>query len=363
MIINKKSIIIIGIILIIGIAVFLFLFQFSAPQTKAEEERFVISSTTSKEEIISKLKEQGYIRNEWTFNFVLKIKGWHGEIELGGYKISKSMNAWKIAKILTSEPYMKWITIPEGWRKEQIAELLAKELNWDDQEKRNWVTKYTAMEYDYVEGIYFPDTYLIPKDETGLQIAQRFINKFNEEFVLYTKEFLEANIKWDTALKIASIVQREAAGKDDMPLIAGIIWNRLLKGMKLEIDATLQYARDSELTFDDLCNSPGNREQWQCDCEEEPDNCYIRNGFYKGIDNWWTPIVVANKQIDSKYNTYLYEGLPPHPICNPGIDAIDAVLNPVETDCLYYLHDQNRQIHCAKTYKEHKENIKKYLIL
>jgi len=354
---NKKIVIAGGVILLIGIVIFLFLYQFSAPQRTAEEERIVINLTTTAEELIPKLKEQGYIRSEWAFNIVLK----EDTIKPGGYKITKSMNAWKLAEVLTSEPYMKWVMIPEGWRKEQIAELLAKELGWDDQKKRDWVTKHTAMSWDYVEGVYFPDTYLIPKDETGLQIAQRFINKFNEEFAAYSDQFLKANIKWDTALKIASIVQREAAGKDDMPLIAGIIWNRLLDSMKLEIDATLQYARDSELAFDDVCHSPGNREQWPCDCEQEKDSCYIRDGFYKGIDSWWKPITATDKQLDSEYNTYLHEGLPPHPIANPGIAAIDAVLNSTETECLYYLHDENRQIHCAKTYEEHKENIKKYL--
>ena len=323
MIRNKKIIIISGIILIIGIAIFVFLYQFSAPQVNAEQERIVVNITTTETELIPKLKEQGYIRNEWAFEFALKRRG--GEIEAGGYKISKSMSAWKIAKILTSGPYMKWVVIPDGLRKEEIAEILAAELGWNEQEKSDWVTKFTAMKYDYLEGVYFPDTYLIPKDESGLEIAQRFINKFNEEFAPYSEKFIKANIKWDTALKIASLVQREAGGKDDMPLIVGIIWNRLLQGMKLEIDATLQYAR-------------GNTD----------------NG-------WWAPITVADKEIDSPYNTYRNKGLPPHPICNPGIAAIDAVLNSAETECLYYLHDSNRQIHCAKTYEEHKTNIEKYL--
>ena len=220
---------------------------------------------------------------------------------------------------------MKWVVIPEGLRKEQIAEILATELGWSDQEKSDWVTKYTVMNDDYIEGVYFPDTYLIPKDESGLQIAQRFIDKFNEQFAPYAEKFAAQNIKWTTALKIASLIQRETGSKEDMPLIAGIIWNRLLQGMKLDIDATLQYAR----------GDTGN--------------------------GWWAPITVADKQIDSPYNTYLHSGLPPHPICNPGIDTIDAVLNPAKTECLYYLHDSNGQIHCAKTYEEHKANIEKYL--
>ena len=308
---------------IIAIVVFVFLYPFSAPQRNAEEETITVNLGTTVTELIPKLKEQEYIRSEQAFSFALQRRG--GKIEPGGYKISRSMSAWKIAKILTSKSYMKWVVIPEGLRKEQVAEILAEELNWSEEEKSDWITKFTAMKYDYIEGVYFPDTYLIPVDETGLEIAERFIDKFNEEFAPYAEKFAAQNIKWTTALKIASLIQREAGSKNDMPLIAGIIWNRLLQGIKLDIDATLQYAR----------GNTGN--------------------------GWWAPVAVADKKIDSPYNTYLYAGLPPHPICNPGINAIDAVLNSAETNCIYYLHDANKQIHCAKTYAEHLENIEKYL--
>ncbi len=351
---NKKIIIAGGIILLMGISIGLYQCLFSAPQKGAEEERIVINLTTSEEELIPKLKEQGYIRSEWAFEFVLKIRGWQGKIEPGGYNISKEMNAWQLAEVLVSEPYMKWVVIPEGLRKEQIAEILAKELGWTDEQKSDWVMKYTAMKYDYVEGVYFPDTYLIPKDEEPFQVADRLRAKFNEKFQPYTDKFLKANIKWTTALKIASIVQREAAGKDDMPLIAGILWNRLLKEIKLEVDATVQYARDDKIHFKDgICQDPEitAREKGYCSTAE-----------YISEDDWWKPITLADKEIDSSYNTYLYKGLPPHPIANPGIEAIDAVLNSTETDCLYYLHDQNKQIHCAKTYKEHQANIEQYLL-
>jgi len=355
---NKKIAIISGVIIVILIFIGVYQCLFSAPQSKTELEQFTITiGNDDSKEIAGQLKEQGFIKNEAAFHIVFR----DSKIEPGAYKISKSMNVWQIVKVFKRGPYMKWVIIPEGLRKEQIAEILAQTLNWNEQEKSDWITKYTAMEYDYLEGVYFPDTYLIPINETGLEIAQRFINKFNEKFSPYSDKFVEENIKWTTALKIASIIQREAGGKDDMPLIAGIIWNRLLDDMKLEVDATLQYARDSELAFDDLCHRLGNKEQWPCDCEQEKDSCYIRNGFYKGIENWWTLIKVSDKQIDSGYNTYLYKGLPPHPIANPGIDAIEAVLNPIETNCFYYLHDNNREIYCAKTYEGHKKNIKKYL--
>lgn len=320
----SKSLFIIGVIAVafFVIVVFIYLSFFSALQNKAELEQFTITvGNDDSREVAEQLKEQGFIKNETAFHIMLC----DAKIGSGAYKISKSMNVWQITNTFKKGPYMKWIIIPEGLRKEQIAEILAQTLNWNEQEKSDWVTKQTAMKYDYLEGVYFPDTYLIPIDETGLEIAQRFINKFNEKFASYADKFIQENIKWTTALKIASIVQREAAGKDDMPLIAGIIWNRLLNDMKLEVDATLQYAR----------GDTGN--------------------------GWWFPISVADKQIDSEYNTYLYKGLPPHPIANPGIDAIDAVLNPVETKCFYYLHDNDRNIHCAETYEEHLENIETYL--
>lgn len=221
---------------------------------------------------------------------------------------------------------MKWVVIPEGLRKEEIGEILAKTFNWSNEDLNKWSSTYTAMKFDYIEGVYFPDTYLIPTTESGLDIANRMIRRFDEKFAPYLPQFAKQNIIWTTGLRLTSIVQREAAGKEDMPLIAGILWNRLLKEMNLEIDATVQYARG------------------------------------KTDKGWWTPIKASDiTEIDSPYNTYKYKGLPPHPISNPGINAIEAVLNPTETDCLYYLHDNNRQIHCAKTYEEHKANIEKYL--
>ncbi len=95
--------------------------------------------------------------------------------------------------------------------------------------------------------------------------------------------------------------------------------------MRLEVDATLQYMRGDTGS------------------------------------GWWAPIDVAIKKTDSPYNTYLHEGLPPGPISNPGIDALNAVLHPEETTCLFYLHDADRQIHCSVTYEEHLRNIDTYL--
>lgn len=313
---------------VVGIFILLFavgLFLMRPADSKAEEELFVISRTNQLE-TAKRLQESGYIRSSLLLAIARLTTFRFGEIEPGGYRLSRSMDARKLITILTSEPQLKWITFPEGLRKEEVGEKLAKELHWTDEELEKWNTTYTAMEYDYREGVYFPDTYLIPVDENGLDTAKRMIIRFNERFEGYPEKFAEKDILWTTGLKVASIIQREAAGKEDMALISAVIWNRLLNNHSLEIDATVQYAR-------------GNTGS-----------------------GWWAPIKASEiRTIDSPYNTYKNKGLPPTPISNPGIDAIEAALNPQDSDCFYYLHDKDRQIHCAKTFEEHKANIETYL--
>jgi len=294
------------------------------PQKDVKTERFIVAVGLDKNKIVEKLKTDGFIKSAKGFEFAFKWDGGKG-IQAGGYEISKAMNAWEIVAVLIQGPYMKWITIPEGLRKEEIADILAQKLNWSDEVKNHWIKVDTAARTDYIEGVYFPDTYLISEKETPADVAARLQRTFQEKFAPYSTDALKQNLKWDTMLKVTSLVQREAAGTGDMPLIAGVIWNRLTKGMKLDIDATVQYAR-------------GDTGQ-----------------------GWWAPLKTDDKKMVSPYNTYLNKGLPPHPISNPGIEAIKAVIYPEQTECFYYLHDKNRAIHCAKTYEEHKVNIAKYL--
>ncbi len=321
----KKALIITGIaVLVLGAAYYFFL---CAPGGAPTPERFVVSLGENNTQVVQNLANQGFIRSAFGFSIALSFEG-NPTITPGGYKISGGMDAFQVASILKLPPYMKWVVIKEGLRKEEIANLLTKDLGWTDATKNQFLNAYQTLGgNDYKEGVYFPDTYLLPLDETGIQIAQRFITQFNESFAPYAKEAAAQNIKWTTALKIASIIQREAAGTSDMALISGIIWNRLLTGMPLDIDATVEYAR-------------GDAGQ-----------------------GYWAPLSVSagDLKIDSPYNTYLHKGLPPTPIANPGLAAIDAALNPQTTTCLYYLHDANHVIHCANTYAEQQLNVKKYL--
>jgi len=322
----KISIVIGAVVLIVA---GLFMTQrlfFSAPESQEKKEVFTIGLKQNESQILDKLKSQGLIKNKLAFNLVLALKKKHDAMQAGGYDVSKNLTAWELADKLTGNPDMKWVVIPEGWRKEQIGELLAKTFNWNDNDLDRWNTEITRMKIDYIEGTYFPDTYLIPVSDSGLDMANRMTRRFDEQFAAYVSQFAGQNIKWTTGVKVASIIQREAAGKDDMPLIAGIMWNRLNSDMNLEIDATVQYARG------------------------------------KTDNGWWAPVTADDiRNIDSPYNTYKNKGLPPYPIGNPGLPAIEATLHPAETDCLYYIHDNNRQIHCAKTLEDHQANIAAYL--
>ncbi len=309
----KKSII--SLILIIGFG--FFIYQFSPTQFKAKQEIFVIPLQTSQDEITEKLQSKGFIKNPWVFNLILTFKNSHGKIVPGGYFISKNMWPWEIAEILIYHPSQKWVIFPEGLRKEEMAEILENKLNWTENEK----TKFLE---EAKEGYLFPDTYLIDLDWSGDKVAKRLNSQFEEKTANLFEEAKKQNIRNDTLIVLASLIQREAAKEEEMPLIAGIIWNRWLKGIPLQIDATIQYVL-------------GER------------------------GNWWKKIKLEDYKVDSPYNTYLHKGRPPAPICNPGLAAINAVIHSEETDYLYYLHDSQGQIHLAKSYEEHKKNIEKYL--
>lgn len=296
---------------------FWYISQFSAPQSNAVSERVVVNAGETQEQIIANLKQQGLIKSKWGFGEVLKIKGWENKIQPGTYMVSKSMDAWQLASVLTKQPYQKWVVIPEGLRKEEIASILQKQLGLSDDNKKEFIS--TAK-----EGYLFPDTYLLNSDYTGEQIAERMMSQFNTKAADIFKAATKANIRNDTLVILASLIQREAANEKEMPVIAGVIWNRLAKNMPLQIDASVQYALGNESA-------------------------------------WWPKVTTADYQTNSPYNTYTNKGKPPAPICNPGLAAMSAVVNSQDSDYLYYLHDSKGQIHLAKTYQEQLDNINKYL--
>ncbi len=226
-----------------------------------------------------------------------------------------------------ANPFVRYVRIPEGLRKEEVALIYKKNLGWDNDQILAFLNESPGTKTVNLEGHYFPATYVLAANADGASVKDAMITKFNNN--LFGKEGNKSKINKDvinvdTALTIASLIQREA-GRTDMNLISGIIWNRIWNGMSLDIDATLQYAKGTS-----------------------------QNG-------WWPQVHSADKKIDSPYNTYLNAGLPPSPISNPGPAAIEAAYNPTPTSCLFYFHDNNHQIHCSKTYAEHAALVNQYL--
>lgn len=291
-----------------------------------EVEIFIIPKNQDGFNLVQKLEEKSFIKKNKVLEFYINTFVYFNEIKPGGYNLNKNMWALEVFKKISGKPDLVWVSYSSCLRKEQVGEILVDTLGWSKNDLTKWNTVYTNTSPEYFEGVYYPDTYLIPVDESGDQVAKRLINRFNEKFEPYAEKYIAANIRWVTGLKIASLISREAAGINDMKLISGIIWNRLDKGMPLQIDATMQYTLGK--------NSQG---------------------------KWWGAIDLKEQKNDSPYNSYLHKDLPPTPICSPNIDYIEAALNPEETDCIFYLHDHFKQIHCAVTYEEHLKNIKKYL--
>ena len=279
---------------------------------------FVVSQEQLDGDIPSKLLEVNLIRNVTAFQWFMTIIAPGKSVVPGGYRLNSSMSAWQIVTKLTNAPQLVWVTVREGLRKEQIGELLGTKLGWTSDQEAEWNAQKE-------EGQFFPDTYLLPIDEPVSAVAQRFFDRFNEKIAPFIDQYTAKNIKWTTGVKIASLIERESGGDSDKRLIAGIIWNRLNIDMKLEIDATLQYIK-------------GNSET-----------------------GWWPRVVPADKYLDSTYNTYRHAGLPSGPISNPGLASIEAALTPEQTECIFYLHSPDKEIHCSVTYAEHVENIKNYL--
>lgn len=218
------------------------------------------------------------------------------------------------------------VVVTPGMRKEQVAAVFGNELGWNAVERTRFQTAIAGTELPLLEGSFSPGTYVLDADATPLE-AQALVNeRFSSEILTRYSTSTARIIPLQQALTIASLIEREAGGYDDMRLISGIIWNRLFLNMNLQVDATLQYAKANTTTG----------------------------------GGWWPKIGPTDRSRSSAYNTYLHPGLPPSPIANPSIATVLAALNPKNTPCLYYFHDAQGGFHCSRTYTEHVALLKKY---
>ncbi|MDO8461077.1 MAG: endolytic transglycosylase MltG, partial [bacterium] len=176
------------------------------------------------------------------------------------------------------------------------------------------------------EGYLFPDTYLIPKDADIDLIVTLMKDNFDKKYESITPA-KKTNLTKEEIVILASMIEREAKLDQDRSLVASVLLNRKNIGMKLDIDATIQYAL----------------------------------GYQEIEKTWWKKgLTLQDIKLNSSYNTYLNPGLPPTPISNPGLEALNAVVNPAETQYFYYISDSSGRNHYAKTIEEHNANIKTF---
>jgi uncharacterized YceG family protein len=220
----------------------------------------------------------------------------------------------------------KFITISPGLRKEEIVGMFGKELGWSTEEKKSFLEPSPGSKLPLSEGSFYPGVYVVGPNMTPGEVQTMMNNRFSANILERYASTTAEKVPLEMALNIASLIQKETLGKDDMRLVSGIIWNRIFSNMNLQLDATLQYAKaNTQKTL-----------------------------------SWWPPVSPNDKYIKSPYNTYLHGGLPPTPIASPSVAAVLAALNPLKTECLFYFHDNKGDMHCAPTYKEHVALLKKY---
>jgi len=273
----------------------------------AVARRFTISKGEGVREISKDLRDVGLVRDQIAFFLLIKYQlGIEKNIQAGTFELSPSMTAAQVATQLTSGTEDIWITIPEGWRSEEVLEYL---------EKQGFNTVGENWKSD--EGKLFPDTYRLPKESSVSAVHDLLRQTFDAKTAGIAVS--------QQTLILASIVEREAKFASDRPMVASVLLNRLNIGMKLDIDATVQYVLGK-------------------------------------TSNWWPKdLSLDDIKVKSPYNTYTNAGLPPTPICNPGLSAIQSVLNPAKTNYIYYVSDKQGHLHFASNLEDHNANVAKYI--
>lgn len=305
--------------IIILIAIFFWWQSAIAPVNKTDThtEMFVIAKGQGVKAIAKNLKAQKLIKDENAFYLLVKTMGIENKIQAGSFRLSPSMSSEQIAKNFTTSSLDVWITIPEGKRAEEIADILEKSVPLY---KPSW--RQILIQN---EGYLFPDTYLIPLDADIEHIITTMRGTFDQKYA--SLEHTDKTRTQHEIVTIASLIEREAKHDADRPLVASVIYNRLGIGMGLQIDATIQYVL----------------------------------GYQENEQSWWKRhLSLDDLAIASAYNTYKNPGLPPTPIANPGLKSLQAALNPADTEYLFYIADKNGINRYAKTNEEHEANIEKY---
>ncbi len=312
------SVIMLLVIFLTGISYFYIKNQFSEPLSSGNNynQIFVVKEGEGLKKIAANLEKDNLIKNDiWFMSYIL-LKGWGAQLKAGEYLINPGLNVKEIAnKIIQGETNSVdiKITIPEGFNLKKIDARLAKYGLIEEGELAN---------KEELEGYLFPDTYNFEKGES----LEKIISKMKENFADQLDSKIKADIEdqgkdIEEIIIMASIIEKEVNNDQDRKIVSGIFWRRLADNYPLESCATIAYALE--------------------------------------IDKW--RYSQEDTEIDSAYNTYRNIGLPPTPICNPGLSSIKAAVYPQESDYYFFLSGVNGETVFSKTLEEHNQNKAKYL--
>lgn len=283
----------------------------------------VVKPGTTASEISDRLMQLGVIDSRLRFWWLMKLQGDASKFKTGTYAFTPHMDEQAVLdKLVAGDTTVVKFTIPEGFGIKEIAKRLADEGLVDEQEFLAEAKDFAP--YDYMkkrpnvryaaEGYLFPDTYVIHSDVSAEGIMKMMAEDFDTRLTPALRQQAAAKgLSIHDLITLASLVEKEARYDEDRPIIAQVFFKRLQMGMPLQSDTTLQY----------LMAGP----------KED--------------------VSIADTKIDSPYNTYQHEGLPPGPIASPGMKSILAVLNPANTDYLYFVADRQGHNHYSQTYDEH----------
>ncbi|MEI6528274.1 MAG: endolytic transglycosylase MltG [bacterium] len=289
----------------------------SAPVSFPKNSLLTIQKGETLSGVATDLETAGYVRSGTVFKIITIIVGGSKSLNAGDYVITQDINAISLVWRLTHSDYQlseTKITIPEGMDVYEIGDLLSKRLGKID--KNDF-----ARQAKTYEGYLFPDTYNFLPNITTSEVIKIMRDNFDRRLSTIEKDLSAFHQTKADIIKMASIVEEEGRTTETRRVIAGILWKRLSLNMPLQVDSSFKYINGKTtetLTLDDL-------------------------------------------KIDSPYNSYLYKGLPPTPICNPGLDSISATITPIKTAYLFFLTDKQGNMHYAKTYEEHLNNKLLYL--
>jgi len=302
-----------------------------------QEKLFSVKRGENVFQIGKRLEEEGFIKDRFFFNLYVLAKGAQKNLQAGEYLLGPHLSVKEIAQLIISGRVAKVkITIPEGWRAEEIGDYLERKgiisqaQDFYGKESPLWQKDFSE-EFDFLkdkpkalslEGYLFPDTYYLTPGMIPEEIIRMMLKNFDTKLTQELREEIKRQGK--TIFEIvtmASLLEKEVKTKEEKELVAGILWKRLKVGMPLQVDATITYITRKKTT----------------------------------------KISIEETKIDSPYNTYKYPGLPLGPISNPGLESIMATIYPKESEFWYYLSTPEGETIFSKTLEEHNIAKAKYL--